>query len=160
MSLQEEFVEFRKFLDVECGSFLSRVNPGWSFRLVHETFRSFLLDPEKCHPDFLLDEESSHGHILTICLQSLLEEDKVEFGRRYSQRNWVSHLKKTREPRLASRLLSALHSYITSDGLFKWLRISDDHLGAEESLKKIYEWLCEHATAYIDCSETEDRKLA
>jgi hypothetical protein len=55
----EKLFDFDEFIDVDCGSLLQRT-PGQAIQLVHDTFRSFLLDSSKCPVDFYIDEKEIH----------------------------------------------------------------------------------------------------
>src|SRR5205814_9746737 len=70
-SLGDERDDFKQFLQVQCGS-LVRIPPRpWgrkTVHLIHETFRAFLLDPEKGHPKWRINEATIHAHIALKCM--------------------------------------------------------------------------------------------
>lgn len=55
-SQKDEINDFTTFLDEECGSIVYLIPKWlrWSVQLIHETLRSFLLDPHKCPPQFYI----------------------------------------------------------------------------------------------------------
>jgi len=68
-SLQDKLPEFQHFLEVECGS-LVHVIPSSSVELIHETLRSFLMNPGQSK-EFHIDEKSNRGCILENCISIL-----------------------------------------------------------------------------------------
>jgi hypothetical protein len=69
-----------RFLEIQCGSVLrvvlsqteksavvSAPQPIEALQVIHETFRSFLMDSHKCGMEFFIDEEAAHTHIAFEC---------------------------------------------------------------------------------------------
>jgi len=125
--LGDSLADFRAFLEVECGSILhllpSDDNSNRPVQLVHETFRSFLLNPDKCPREFLIQEASVHSDMVLDCLTDL-----SQFGERgftyetYGLHEWIKHLSKSTSTEKSQQLLSLLISFFNSDGLGVWIR--------------------------------------
>ena len=161
--LDERFVDFQRFLDTKCGSFVSE-RDGISIHIVHETFRSFLLNPKKCQPEFLLDEPHTHGYVVLKCFQFLSEGPPVcATARIYALFHWVYHLARSKSPRQRSILLRELSRFFASEGLFVWVRYlcSGPSFGItsisfeERFVTDITNWLRENDFEE-ECSDAED----
>ena len=163
--LDERFVDFQRFFDTKCGSFVSH-RGDFPIHIVHETFRSFLLNPKKCQPEFLLDEPRTHGYVVLKCFQFLSEGPPAcASARRYASDHWVYHLARAKSPRQRAILLGALSRFFASEGLVVWVcdlctssrpsfgvtRISFE----EQFVKDIKNWLREKDFEE-DCSNAED----
>jgi hypothetical protein len=94
-SLEDKLSQFQRFLEVECGSILtisrSERTEG-RIRFVHETLRSFLLNPKVCPLEFCVDEPSTHSYILGICAKVLACPANMTYLARYAATQWVTHL--------------------------------------------------------------------
>jgi tetratricopeptide (TPR) repeat protein len=151
--LEDEHVDFQSFLEVDCGSILqilSAENKPTNVQLIHETFRSFLLNASTCPPEFLINEATAHGHLALTCLQRLPHVDSTP-DNVYCLTKWVAHLSKATSTQQSKDLLVSLHQFFTSDGVKNWikhglptqhsltdgLRISIE----EQDLQYICEWL-------------------
>jgi NACHT domain len=69
--LQDEHVDLTHFVEVNCGSILQLMPGGEEVRLIHETFRTFLLSEHTCPGGFFVDETETHSYAALFCLQSV-----------------------------------------------------------------------------------------
>jgi tetratricopeptide (TPR) repeat protein len=125
----DSLADFRGFLEVECGSVLHMPpmadNSDRPVQLVHETFRSFLLNPAKCLPGFLIREDLAHGEVVLSCLNDLAEHGEASFSAKtYGLREWVYHLSLATSAEQAPNLLNCLLKFLDSDELGLWIRRS------------------------------------
>src|SRR5438046_606744 len=63
-------------------------------QLIYEILSSYLLDPQKVPCGWLIDEETTHGHLLLECLRSLSFGDEPSALNNYGAMHWVDHLSK------------------------------------------------------------------
>jgi hypothetical protein len=164
--LQDTLVDFQKFLEIDCGSILQLVpnlRPGWpdstgdTVQLIHETFRSFLLNSTDCPQMFLIDEIRVHGHLALNGMRRLSSCNIFTINR-YWFTHWVDHLSKATSPEQSEEILIALHQFFTSDGVKNWIKYglqlpddiqSQDRAVEEKPLNSIYHWLREsHASKW------------
>lgn len=85
--------DLREFVELNCGSFL-RILPGKAgLYIVHETFRSYITDPESAK-ERCLRPGSSHARLAVACLGCLLEprKEELEGFRDYAVGHWLDHL--------------------------------------------------------------------
>jgi tetratricopeptide (TPR) repeat protein len=135
--LQDQHIDFRRFLEVECGSIL-QLMPAWNneviVQLVHETFRSFLLNERTCPKSFFVDETEVHAHVTSKCLSRMSSNGTVD---RYCLSNWIDHLLKATSKAKAPEVLVSLYQFFTSDALERWIKeyltlilvtVEDQHL--------------------------------
>lgn len=126
--LEDKLADFQAFLEVECGSILYLMpigpdDPG--VQLVHETFRSFIVNEERCPRSFLINEVESHGHLAIKCLQRLSTGDETFVGN-YGLEEWVQHLAKATDASQSNQLLISLHGFFSSEGVGMWVSSSQD----------------------------------
>jgi GPI inositol-deacylase, winged helix domain len=91
--LQDKLVDFRNFVELDCGSILQLIpssdgkdDPG--VQLIHETFRSFVLNSENLPQLFLINEVD--GHVALNCLRHLMGVGEADAINSYSLGNWVT----------------------------------------------------------------------
>ena len=83
-SLEDEHDEFRYFLEIQCGSFIRLVSiHGFLvIQLIHDTFRTFLIEPARqCPAKFSIDLDAWNVellfyYVLILCLQQRPKRDK------------------------------------------------------------------------------------
>jgi tetratricopeptide (TPR) repeat protein len=125
MCLKEKFVtDFRRLLETECGAFISLkpLKDNLDVHLVHETFRSFLLNSQKCPSEFLLDEVCTNTYIALKCVRCLAAGDGETHLGRYASSYWIYHLCKAKSAPQRAELLSIVSHIFASDGLVIWVR--------------------------------------
>jgi hypothetical protein len=119
-------VDFRQFLEKDCGSILQLL-PNASQRegvqLIHEPFRSFLIDAESCPQVFYIDMALTHGYLTLKCLQRLKNGDGAnDVFDIYAVEWWVCHLSKVTLAQPSTELLVAVYRFFTSEGLWIWVK--------------------------------------
>jgi hypothetical protein len=123
-SLKDQLPEFHTFLEVEAGSMLNLVpgrvmykhTPCTNVELIHETLRSFLLDPECC-PEFFVNNDVAHGQALNECLSVLSSTVLADNFKRYAAENWTSHLSEVgMSKQQPVNVLSWLHQFFKGEG--------------------------------------------
>jgi tetratricopeptide (TPR) repeat protein len=163
--LEDKLVDFRRFLDADCGSLLQVTLPlplpmplprlsnevkDENVRLVHETFRSFIVDREKCPPAYFIDETETHGRFALKCLQCLAQGSGAKQCIDYAATRWLDHLSEARSTRQVNDLLGAVYQLFSSDGLRLWVKklcstpynVRGLHISVEiEPLRRITQWL-------------------
>ena len=152
--LKDEHVDFQNFLEVECGSILQVLSVEGkvtNVQLIHETFRSFVLNPIACPQEFLINEADTHGHLTLNCLQRLSSVEDSTIDNEYCLTQWVAHLSKATSAQQAEYLLVSLHQFFESDGVKQWIThglCEQPSLGdglqtsiEEQDLQYIGEWL-------------------
>ena len=125
----DTLLEFRQFLDEYCGSIIGflpgggpdKADGGEIVRLVHETFRSFIVKREVCPSAFVIDEVKSHGSLALRCLECLTDGRQVDECQKYAASYWIKHLSKAISAQHAMELLMALHKFFLSKGLTRWV---------------------------------------
>lgn len=129
-ALGDEHYDFRKFLEVKCGAFLQllpNIEGVLVVQLIHETFASFLLDPDRCQPtNYLVDKEEAHLEMAIVCLDILTSENAESLAFvNYASSFWVEHLKKaTKSGNRAAKLFNSLYRFFRSDGVQLWVKHS------------------------------------
>jgi tetratricopeptide (TPR) repeat protein len=129
-SLQDELSQFRRFLEVECGSIvmISTGTHGEGFvRFLHNTFRSFLTNPKICPLEFYVDEGTMHFYILSICVSVLSCPTKMSFLAQYAATQWVAHLVNATASRSEKHfldILAYLFHIFQSDGCKNWIKLA------------------------------------
>jgi tetratricopeptide (TPR) repeat protein len=176
-SLEDEHVDFKDFLEVQCGSFLRFVGPSVSgdvtVQPIHETFRTFLLDPiSGCPSNFHIDIPTSNTDLALICLDSLCTgTSQTDFTRWYSSWYWFTHVARVKDRR--ELVLVRIHRFFTGVGVQNWIkyfvapwypsRWSGLTLPApeEEGLKATISWLAEYRGSVegVPESTTSDEEL-
>jgi tetratricopeptide (TPR) repeat protein len=142
--LQDQHVDFKQFLEVDCGSILQlmlRKDDEIFVQLVHETFRSFLLNQRVCPEKFSVNEAEAHGHLTSKCLSRI---SKVGDNNIYCSSQWCLHLPKASSARQAQELLTCLHDFFASDSLEKWIKEVLARRGVDfedRCLNDIIKWL-------------------
>jgi hypothetical protein len=157
--LEDKLVDFQKFLETDCGSLLQLIpsifpeqsdDSGDTVQLIHETFRSFLLNSEYCPQSFVIDEIWAHGHLAVNGMRRLGSCNLITINR-YWFTHWVDHLSKATLQGQSEEILIALHQFFTSDGVKNWIKHglkSPDYYRSqdpaeEKPLNRIYQWLRE-----------------
>jgi tetratricopeptide (TPR) repeat protein len=168
----DEREDFKTFLEVECGS-LVRFIPGFqggeTIELIHETLRSFLLDPQKAPERWLIDEEMIHGHVMLECLRSMSYGDQSTLLNRYVAMHWVGHLSRATSIQHCHDILSSLHRFFMSSAVTVWIsaglsKIRRVTLGLaidieEKYLKEIKMWIANSQGSFGRTIEIEKQKL-
>ena len=120
--LQDELIiDFRQFLEADCGSILQLLPEGDQVRLIHETFRSFVVNPVNCPQAFYVEEEQTHGYIVLKCVQRLNHGGSENACNDYAARYWVDHLSLAKSAEQAPELMEGVYQLFTSDGLRIWV---------------------------------------
>lgn len=172
--LKDEHVDFQNFLEVDCGSILqilSAEDKSVNVQLIHETFRSFVLNPVICPQEFLINEAATHGHLALNCLQRLSCVEDATIDNKYCLTQWVAHLSKATSTQQARDLLVSLHQFFTSDGVKNWMKHglgTQDYIGdglqtsiEEQDLQYICEWLqkcqvCDSKDITDECNNIDE----
>jgi tetratricopeptide (TPR) repeat protein len=126
-SLQDKLGDFQNFIEIRCGSILQILTAederGSRVQLIHDTFRSFLLDGKNCPTDYHIDEWKNDAFIASECLHYLSSHP---VGTNiYIQEFWMEHLHDACPRGIESDELSVrLHHFLTSEGpgLHCWIR--------------------------------------
>ena len=124
--LQDKLViDFRRFLDADCGSILQFL-PGEkgdeNVRLVHETFRSFVVNREACPTEYFVDVTETHGYLALKCLQCLSKGGGVKECSDYAATYWVNHLSKATQPNSRKSCCCRSTSALFLEGLRIWVK--------------------------------------
>lgn len=126
-SLQDRLGDFQNFIEIRCGSMLQILTAedesGSKVQLIHETFRSFLLDGKNCPTDYHIDERKNDAFIASECLHYL--SSHFAGANIYIAEFWWRHLQKAFPGGIESDELSVrLHHFLTSEGpgLHSWIR--------------------------------------
>lgn len=127
MVLKRFTYKFSNFLEVECGAILHLIpikNSALNVQPIHETLRSFLLEPNTCPKDFLIDKAFVHDRIASACLQYLLVDHKqLDSGfLNYAARYWPFHLKAI-APDARERLECSLVFRLFKGEMPNWLSV-------------------------------------
>ena len=134
VGVQDVPTDFQSFLEVECGSMVHVIRGliDTTVQLLHETFRSFLTNPN-CSNDFYVDEERNHSYVFSAYLDHLSREQRVsnisagyvpsdgevdDFDQ-FASTHWVAHLTKANHS--DSGTLIRLHRFFRSDGIKEWI---------------------------------------
>jgi tetratricopeptide (TPR) repeat protein len=125
--LKDKLADFKKFLEVECGSFLQlTTEPINRVRIVHETFRSFILDQSRCPTTFFIDEGFAEEYVTLGWLRFARTDEGINAfeAHRHSPGRWsgLSNLSEKTSIRQSSQILIELHEFFTADGDRRWLR--------------------------------------
>lgn len=161
-NLDDHKFNFHQFLEVNCGSFLrlipnSQESPA--VQLIHETFASFLVDPDRCKPStFYINKAIAHAEVAILCLR-VLTSDNAETNPflQYASTFWVDHLTHSTTFGEASvKLLINIFHLFTSSGVEMWVKHSlSKSLNfqgfqvsvEEQSLEAVIYWLLCHRVA-------------
>ena len=163
-------IDFRRFLDADCGSILQLL-PGKkgdeNVRLVHDTFRSFVVNREACPSEYFIDVTETHGYLALKCLQYLSKGGRVKECSTYAAMFWVNHLSKATSTQQSKELLVAVYQLFSSEGLRIWvkqlcssglqegLRISVE----SAPLRDISQWLREICNSAKTSTEVRERSI-
>jgi hypothetical protein len=136
--------DLREFVELNCGSFL-RILPGKAgLYIVHETFRSYITDPNSAKQR-ALKPGSSHARIAVACIGCLLEPGtEFEGFRDYVVEHWLDHLANFLwEPEgvyiaadIVPLLIKICGFFTSTEALRTWMRQyafsnrTDDYIGA------------------------------
>lgn len=121
---EDQFPDFERFLEVECGSMLHLL---WQqhdkiAQLIHETFRSFLTDQDRCPPPFYIDKEATSYHVVNVCLRVLSHEPWLDPVKKYAI-NWYMYLLQAEnsEKRPPGFLASLYRFFHSRGGCKRWI---------------------------------------
>ena len=126
-SVPDKLRDFKGFLEVECGAILRLVpserrgDDQSAVQLIHETLRSYLIDPSCCHKYFHFDEEEVHCEVVQFCLRTLCSGSN-SYTAGYAAIRWSYHLTKV-DMSKPNQILTDLYEFIHSDGCKTWLKI-------------------------------------
>lgn len=125
----DTMASFPDFLDETCGSLLQILpRPEGQDNLVeivHETFKSFIVDPKVCPSSFVIDKSEAECHATMQCLNCLTNHaDAPKKVCEYSSLQWVGHLSKATAIQLKTNVLVALHRFFTSNAVKFWVKRS------------------------------------
>jgi tetratricopeptide (TPR) repeat protein len=125
-SLQDKLGDFQNFIEIRCGSMLQILTAedecGSKVQLIHETFRSFLLDGKNCPTDYHIDGKND-ASIASECLRYLSSHSVG--ANIYIAEFWWRHLQDACLRGIESDELSVqLHHFLTSEGpgLHSWIQ--------------------------------------
>jgi NACHT domain len=126
-SLGDEHADFSVLLERDCGSILQIINDDRGSRrveLIHETFRSFITDVERCAPDWLVSGPASHGRLLRGCINIMCSGTTHPMQiTTYAARSWVPHLLEIDFTANSSRLAVVdIYHLLTSTGISAWIK--------------------------------------
>jgi len=128
VSLQTIIPNFQEFVEVQFGSilYLTPVTAqSVSIGLNHDTFLSYLLDPERCREAYYVDQAVAHAHIFRVCLKVLSTVDPPFPYQlyRYAATYWSQHQGQTIGSEFSVESLSAICAFFSSTHGFKqWLK--------------------------------------
>jgi hypothetical protein len=123
IALDDDWPDFTKFLEVHCGSFvqlLPNFQGATTVNLIHETFASFLIDPERSRGgDYFIDKATAHREFATLCLKVMSGKDAEKnavFS--YASTFWVDHLRSaSKKGKQSNELLISLYEFFTGGGV-------------------------------------------
>ena len=153
ISLDDQLPEFSEFLEVECGSLVHLLQPSreggaelgepveednvesnadttepagfFTVQLVHETLRSYLVNPQHCPLGFRVDEELANSEALGVCLRLLSKETYARRFTQYAALNWGEHLTYLNNSKQMSvATLTDIYHFFHSDGCKNWIKLS------------------------------------
>lgn len=145
-TLRDTLPEFKKFLEIECGSFLDVLwsEKGLYAQLIHETVRVFLFDRTACPPEFWIDHQDVHSHVATVCLDILINGMGTATTRncmRYALSHWTEHIAQISLERPGPDLLDKLHQFFKSPCIKRWVAVlitnEEEHVD-DEDVKPLY----------------------
>lgn len=125
-SLGDEHDDFTLLLESGCGSILQTLDDARGNRriqLVHETFRSFITDPNRCSPDWVITGSTTHARLAKGCI-NILCSDRVQPERlmMYAGSSWLQHLLQTDTTVQISRAaIVDVYRLFTSSGIRAWV---------------------------------------
>lgn len=133
-TLYEDVIDFQKFIQLECGSFLKVIptaeGPG-IVQVVHETFKSYIMNDDALG-DRGLSRDICHLQLATACLESLTcDDENLECLRDYAAEHWLTHFvafraaagNQTPKCQQLTRLFIKLHDFLTNDIAFGiWIK--------------------------------------
>lgn len=124
-SLNNCLVDFTRFLEVECGALLD-ITPkkdGTTVHLIHETLRTFLINPKSCPLRFHVDEKYTHYHACCVCLDIICAEAAPQRISVYALQEWSEHLRDALESqRQCHNVLDKIYRFFHSHGCTAWIR--------------------------------------
>lgn len=132
--LYDDVINFREFIQLECGSFLSIIpisKDTGTVQVTHETFKSYIMNDEALGPR-ALSRKPCHLQLAIACLGSLTCEDESRKCLRvYAVEHWLAHFVAFRaakgnqipESAKLTELLIKLHDFLSDDGRFMdWIK--------------------------------------
>jgi hypothetical protein len=122
MGFKDELADLQEFLEIDCGSVLQIVGEEDNIetrgvQLIHETFRSFLVNEKTCPPDFCIDLEPMHRHITVNCLDYLATNVPNDYIARF----WTVPVGQVTLLERSLHLLTSRHRLFISGGLKRWI---------------------------------------
>jgi len=117
---------FREFVELQCGSiFLITQIEGMAetVQVVHETFRSFLMNTKSCPLDLQITIDTAHGRIASTCLD-FLATDKIDYQLpiyEYISTNWNYHLIHVKQGGYDQKILLNMYRFFHSEGFKQWV---------------------------------------
>ena len=125
---------------------------NFKVRLVHDTFRSFVVNREACPSEYFIDVTETHGYLALKCLQYLSKGGRVKKCSTYAAMFWVNHLSKATSTQQSKELLVAVYQLFSSEGLrypgetalLVWFTKRSPRISVESApLRDIRRWLRE-----------------
>lgn len=117
-------IDFREFLTQNCGMIVDITNGNDEddplIHFFHESFREFVINEEKCPPDFVVRENLSHARVVLRYMKSL-SSTPPRIGK-YGLMNWTDHLSKATDPNTFPELFLHLKEFFHSEGANIWIR--------------------------------------
>jgi hypothetical protein len=131
-SLGDEHDDWQLLLESSAGSILETIEDhrGSSrIQIIHETFRSFITDVERCGLEWVVEGPAGHGRLVRTCVNILCSENpQPQRILRYAGSNWVRHLLKIDfTPQYAQRAVIDIHRLIISKGIRTWIEFGMRH---------------------------------
>lgn len=152
-SLSNTHIDFKRFLEVECGALLELTpnKDSLTVHLIHETLGSFLVSSKSCPLHFHVDVNYTHYHACCVCLDIIGAEAAPKQLSRYALGYWWDHLGKALESqRQYDGVLGKIYNFFHSDYCTKWIKsilstyIHEGILGFSEeepALKTVWRYL-------------------
>jgi tetratricopeptide (TPR) repeat protein len=130
--LQDEILDLQAFVESNCGAFLGIVpgKDGPSVQIIHETFRSYIMDVAASGSRCFLPAKS-HARLTEVCLRCLLVSDEnLQSFRVYAVEHWFVHFSEFRsssdiaaDDSLLHLLFIEIHKFLTDEAtLRRWMR--------------------------------------
>jgi tetratricopeptide (TPR) repeat protein len=133
--LDDELDDFEKFLGEQCGSvvrIIRKPNAPPFVQFIHETFKSFLTNPDRCDQSWSMDKITVRTYAASKTLQCLCGEtnplQSVSQSRNailvgYAGRSFIDHLKGIeRYTQRCADIVIHLHTLFTSESLDLWVQ--------------------------------------
>ena len=127
-SLKTPVPNFQEHVEVDYGSILHlrRVTPieVTFVELIHDTFLSYLLDPQRCSEAFYIDEAVAHATIFRVCLTVLSTVEPLFSGEMYEYAAvyWFEHQFRAIGSRFSIESVSTVCTFFCSEGCKQWLK--------------------------------------